>query len=138
MKKSELIFNNIAAISGLFFNWQVKKYRNILTETKNDLDFSTYKSTIDIGCGTGALCKVIQEYGGAVTGLDPSGAMLAIAKTKAGKAKPNEREIRFIQRDALNGLPFEDKSFDLAILRSLIPERARRCIFAELNKNRKG
>lgn len=109
------MFNRIAAVYGLFFNWQVRNYRNIFDNAKEELDFSNYQSVIDIGCGTGALCKVLQEYGLGVTGLDPAEAMLAIATKKAGKTEPNEPFIRFIHGDVLNGLPFRDKSFDLTI-----------------------
>ncbi|MGR6835931.1 class I SAM-dependent methyltransferase [Syntrophomonas erecta] len=55
---------------------------------KEDLDFSTYQSIIDIGCGTGALCNVLKEYGLDVTGLDPAEAVLAIAQKKVGKTEP--------------------------------------------------
>ena len=115
MGKKLLVFNKIATVYGLFFNWQVGNYRYILNNVKDELEFSTYQSVIDIGCGTGALCKVFQEYGLEVTGLDPAEAMLAIATKKAGKIEPNEPFIRFIRGDALNGLPFRKRSFDLAI-----------------------
>ncbi|MBK5262777.1 MAG: class I SAM-dependent methyltransferase [Peptostreptococcaceae bacterium] len=115
MRGKSFLFNRIAAVYGLFFNWQVRNYRYILDNNKEELVFSTFLSGIDIGCGTGALCKVLQEYGVEVTGLDPAEAMLAIAKKKTGKMKPNEASIRFIHDDVLNGLSFRDKSFDLAI-----------------------
>ncbi|MGR6835934.1 class I SAM-dependent methyltransferase [Syntrophomonas erecta] len=107
--------NKIATVYGLFFNWQVGKYRYILNNVKDELDLSTYQSVIDIGCGTGALCKVLQEYGLEVTGLDSAEAMLAIATKKVGKTEPTEPSVRFIRGDARNGVPFREKSFDLAI-----------------------
>jgi ubiquinone/menaquinone biosynthesis C-methylase UbiE len=115
MGEKQLLFNRIATVYGLFFNWQVRNYRRIFDNVKGELDFSTYQSVIDIGCGTGALCKVLQEYGSEVIGLDPAEAMLAIATKKAGKAESNEPGIKFIRGDVLNGLSFRDKSFDLAI-----------------------
>ena len=96
MGKKQLLFNRIAAVYGLFFNWQVRNYRRIFNTVKGELDFSTCQSVIDIGCGTGALCKVLQEYGPEVTGLDSAEAMLEIATKKAGKAEPNEPGIQFI------------------------------------------
>ncbi|RJE48994.1 MULTISPECIES: class I SAM-dependent methyltransferase [unclassified Dehalobacter] len=115
MEKKVFLFNKIAAIYGLFFNWQVRNYRHVLNNIKEELDFSTYQSIIDIGCGTGALCKVLLEYGVEVTGLDPAEAMLAIAAKKTGITKPFGPSIRFIHGDVLKGLPFRDQSFDLAI-----------------------
>lgn len=49
-------------------------------------------------------------------GLDPAEAMLTIAKKKVGKTESPEQYVRFIHGDALNGLPFQDKSFDLVII----------------------
>lgn len=115
MDEKPLLFNTIAFPYSLFFNWQVRGYRNILNNVKEDLGFSIYQSVIDIGCGTGALCKVFQENGLEVTGLDSAEAMLAIAKKKTEKAKPNEPGIRFILGDVLEGVPFPDNSFDLAV-----------------------
>ena len=109
------MFNRIATIYSLFFNRQVRSYRCILENVKTELDFSAYQSVIDIGCGTGALCKVLQEYRLDATGLDPAVAMLAIAKKKTGKVAPNESCVRFICGDVLNGLPYRDDSFDVAI-----------------------
>lgn len=115
MRKKVFKFNKIAPVYGRFFNWQVQNYRNILNNAENELDFSTYKSIIDIGCGTGALCKVLKEYGGDVTGLDTAEAMLEIAKRNVGRAEANKEGVRFIHGDVLNGLAFQDKSFDLVI-----------------------
>ncbi|MDD4754348.1 MAG: class I SAM-dependent methyltransferase [Desulfitobacteriaceae bacterium] len=108
MGEKPSLFNRIAAVYGLFFKWQVRNYRNIFAHAKEELDFSTYQRAIDIGCGTGALCQVLQEYSMNVTGIDSAEAMLAIAEKKI----PG---IRFMRGDVLKGLPFPDKSFDLAI-----------------------
>lgn len=109
------LFNRIASVYGFFFNFQVKNYRHILENIKEELDFSAYQSIIDIGCGTGALCKVLLEYGLEVTGLDPADAMLAVAQEKTAKLGLDEPSIQYIRGDVLDGLPFRDKSFDLAI-----------------------
>lgn len=68
MRGKPFKFNRIATIYSLFFNRQVRTYRCVLENAKAEFDFSTYQSVIDIGCGTGALCKVLQEYGLNVTG----------------------------------------------------------------------
>lgn len=115
MRKKPFLFNKIAGLYSLFYNWQVRNYRRILDNIKSEYDFSSCQNVVDIGCGTGALGKVLQEYGLNVTGLDPAEAMLSVATKKAGKAKLNETEINFICGDVLNGLPFKDKSFDIAI-----------------------
>ena len=78
MGEKAFLFDRIATVYGLFFNLQVRKYRYIFDSVKAELDLSSYQSIIDIGCGTGALCKVLGEFGMSVTGLDPAEAMLAI------------------------------------------------------------
>ncbi|MBP7331820.1 MAG: class I SAM-dependent methyltransferase [Firmicutes bacterium] len=108
MGEKPSLFNRIAAVYGLFFKWQVRNYRSIFAHVKEELDFTTYQRAIDIGCGTGALCQALKEYGAEVTGIDFAEAMLAIAEKKI----PG---IRFMRGDVLKGLPFPDKSFDLAI-----------------------
>jgi demethylmenaquinone methyltransferase/2-methoxy-6-polyprenyl-1,4-benzoquinol methylase len=57
--------------------------------------------TLDVACGTGFLTRHLR---GEVTGLDQSGAMLAIASEQAPEAT-------FVQGDALD-LPFDDGAFD--------------------------
>lgn len=76
----------------------------------NTIDLSQFKTAIDIGCGTGALCSVLSAKGMTVTGIDLAGNMLEVARKK-----PENSQVRFIQANVLEGLPFEDKSFDIAI-----------------------
>lgn len=108
MKKKLFLFNKIAKIYGLFFKMQVKGYRDIFYKSKEEFNFSEFKNVIDVGCGTGALCKVLQEYNLQVTGLEPAEAMLEVAKKKTSN-------IQLVLGDVLDGLPFEEKSFDIAI-----------------------
>lgn len=137
MGKKPFLFNKIAGVYGIFFNWQVGNYRSILNHIKEELDFSAYQSIIDIGCGTGALCRVLQEYGLEVTGLDPAEAMLAVAGKKSGKAEPEKPSIRFLHGDVLNGLPFGEKSLDIAITsyvaHGLMPDE-RQILYEEMKR----
>lgn len=96
MGEKAFLFDRIATVYGLFFNLQVRKYRDVFDNVKEELDLSRYQSIIDIGCGTGALCKVLREYGMTVTGLDPAKAMLAIAQKKVGGTESNQQDIQFI------------------------------------------
>lgn len=108
--KKKSVFDLIAPIYGLFYNYQRKHYNAVLDRLQNKLDFSAYKNIIDIGCGTGALCSVLNQRGFVVTGVDPVRKMLGIAM-----GKQENTEIEFIQANALERLPFEDKSFDVSI-----------------------
>lgn len=109
-KKNNLLFNLIAPVYGLFYNYQKKRYTEIIEKVKNKMNLSSFETIIDVGCGTGALCSVLNEKGMNVTGVDPAIKMLNIAMSK-----PENKDIKFIQGNALEGLSFQDKSFDIAI-----------------------
>lgn len=108
MKKG--VFHNIASIYGLFYNYQYKYYKKILSKYKDILSLDEFKSAIDIGSGTGALCQVLHESGLKVTGIEPVEKMTEIAKKKTGN-----RDIDFKNVDILEGVSLKDKSFDISI-----------------------
>ena len=110
MKTKDTIFHKISSIYGLFFNIQTNHFTTVFNNIKNELDLSNYKSIIDIGCGTGALCNVLYEQGLSVTGIDPAKGMIETAKKKS-----KNKGIEFIEANVLTVLPFEDKSFDVSI-----------------------
>jgi len=104
------VFDLIAPIYGLFYEYQKRHYNAVLDRVQNELDLSRYKNIVDIGCGTGALCSVLNQRGFVVTGVDPARKMLNIAIKKQ-----ENKAIDFIQANALERLPFADKSFDVSI-----------------------
>ena len=67
------------------------------------------ESLLDIGCGTGESIKPYLGKGINLTGIDPSGAMLAIAKEKLG------HRVDF-HRGFAEDLPFSDNAFNHASL----------------------
>jgi SAM-dependent methyltransferase len=70
----------------------------------------TARSVLDLGCGTGRLAaEIARRPGVAVTGVDPAGAMLAIAA-----ARPSGARVRWTEADA-RGLRLGDR-FDLIVL----------------------
>ncbi len=50
------VFNIIAPIYAKFYDFQVSFYRETILRAKKELDITRYKTILDIGCGTGALC----------------------------------------------------------------------------------
>jgi ubiquinone/menaquinone biosynthesis C-methylase UbiE len=75
-------------------------------------------STLDVGCGTGALAMAAKARvgsGGQVCGVDPSPQMVARARRKAAKAGV---DVKF-ETAAVEALPFPDATFD-AVLSSLM------------------
>lgn len=105
-----MLFDIISPIYALFFDYQVKYYRKILSKIKNEVDITQYKKVLDLGCGTGALSYVLQELGLEVTGVDPSSGMLIQARKKL-KGTP----VELVKIHPGKKMPFKDNSFDLVI-----------------------
>jgi len=79
---------------------------------------------LDVCCGTGDLAFALAARGAEVVGLDFSEAMLAVAKTRAGRLRSGARSPKsgvvpatpqFIHGDALR-IPFPDSSFDIVTM----------------------
>lgn len=104
------LFDKIAPIYGLFFNFQEKYFKRIQNKVSDELDINKYKNVLDIGCGTGALCKTLYDQGLEVTGVDPSAGML-----KQAKKKLKDTSIDLLLIDPNKKFPFKDKSFDVVI-----------------------
>ena len=69
---------------------------------------------LDLGCGTGRLTVALAAAGHDVTGVDPAGAMLAVARTKASAEKVNWIEGTAASAPAA--------SFDLALMTSHVAQ----------------
>lgn len=64
---------------------------------------------LDVGCGTGNHLLFFRNMGLDVTGIDPSAAMLSIAREKLGRGAA-------LHQGFAEELPFDDNEFDLACL----------------------
>lgn len=67
------------------------------------------KAILDMGCGTGRLAVALAEKGHRVTGADPSGGMMKVAR-----GRPGAERVRWIDSDAAS-LALETR-FDLIIM----------------------
>ncbi len=108
--KEKNLFNRIAPIYGLFFKYQTKYYNNVLDIIKNSFDIFSYESILDVGCGTGALCNVLNKRGFIVSGMDGADKMIKVAKKNL-----SNNEVELVCGSALERIPFDDHSFDIAI-----------------------
>jgi ubiquinone/menaquinone biosynthesis C-methylase UbiE len=104
------LFNRIAPYYGWFYTMQRKNYSKILREHLHLLNLPEGAAILDIGCGTGAFCSALHDFGFTVTGIDPAERMLEIARKHNGG-----KDIRFIQGSVLAGLPFADQQFDCVL-----------------------
>lgn len=116
----------------MFYKIQKNRFNNVIEIVKNELDITEFKTILDVGCGTGALCSVLNDKGLKVTGVDPAEKMLNIAREK-----PENKAIRFVQANILEGLPFEDKSFDSSISSYVahgMGHEERKLMYAEMSR----
>lgn len=129
---SEFLFNTIAPIYGLFYARQKKRFSEVINGIKNELDLMSYRTIIDIGCGTGALCSVLNDNGLSVTGIDPAEKMLKIAKKNSGN-----QDTRLLSANVLEMLPFEDKCFDVSIASYVahgMRQHERKLLYTEMSR----
>jgi arsenite methyltransferase len=79
----------------------------------------TTSSVLDVGCGGGnTACLIAQEYGSRVQGIDISEVMIAKAKERA-RRQGLEDIVEFRVADAFE-IPFEDDTFDVVIVESVL------------------
>jgi ubiquinone/menaquinone biosynthesis C-methylase UbiE len=109
-KYNNFLFSLLAPEYRIFYDRQIKRYAKVIGDMKNELDLTKYQNVVDIGCGSGALCSVLNQKGLSVTGIDPSESMLKIALDKS-----KNKNITFVSGSVLDGLPFNDKYFDISI-----------------------
>ncbi len=131
MKKIS-VFDWIAPIYGLFYERQIRQFQKVIDQLSAEIDITDGQTAIDAGCGTGALCAVLSDKGLAVSGADPSGAMLKVAERKKGN-----RSIAFTRANALKRMPFEDGSFDLTFTSYVLhglKAADRKTMYAEMSR----
>jgi ubiquinone/menaquinone biosynthesis C-methylase UbiE len=80
------------------------------------LDIAAGEHVLDVGCGSGAVTREIAKRvgpGGLAVGLDPSPALLAVARDLARESGVGDR-VEFREGNALR-LPFPERSFDAVV-----------------------
>ena len=81
------------------------------------LDASSY--VLDVGCGAGnTACVIAEQYGARVMGIDMSEAMIAKAEERA-RRRGVEDLVEFQAADVFD-LPFENDTFDVALVESVL------------------
>ncbi len=130
--RSLRVFSWIAPVYGLFYQRQKRHYESVLDAVLPQIDLSPYRSVLDVGCGTGALCAVLSQRGHTVTGIDPVRKMLAIAASHT-----LENPVGLVRASVLERLPFDDKSFDVVIASYVahgLKEDDRKVMYAEMDR----
>ncbi len=96
-------------------NAQIAEIYDLVNSRSQDTDFYVSLAglrpcrVLDLGCGTGTLCCDLAERGHRVTGVDPAGAMLAVARRK-----PHAEWIEWVESTAQNYKAH--RCFDLIVM----------------------
>lgn len=77
-----MLFNIIAPVYGLFFRFQLKKYRELVETLEDNGYLEDIQDVMDFGFGTGALLKAFAEKGYSMHGVDASAMMHRVAQRK--------------------------------------------------------
>lgn len=131
-RKSNSLFDLIAPVYSLFFNYQRKRFVETFEEAKAHLDLAQFNTALDVGCGTGALCSVLKDMGMQVTGIDPAENML-----KQAKRRPENSGVQFLVANALEKLPFQNQSFELVTASYVahgMPQEDRKKLYSEMSR----
>lgn len=103
-------------LSGLIYakiwNPLLTGMRDRIVKLSKKYDFS---NILDIGCGIGTLCIMLDKHGFKVTGVDMSETMVK------GAIQNSSSKIEYYHEDACN-LHFPDQSFDCIILSYMLHE----------------
>ena len=106
IKNHKLLFNIIAPGYNWFFNGQTRNYSEVLSKYIDNLEVPHKGRVLDVGCGTGALTKAFADLNYKVTGIDMAEMMLRYG---------SRRGLDCMYGNIIDGLEFEDKSFDLVV-----------------------
>lgn len=93
---------------------------------------------LDAGCGIGSLSRILaQESGHIVTGVDPTGQLIRIAKSLTEQTMLSDQV--YFHHGTLMNLPFRDDSFDAIFCRHLLTDiRNKQELFDEFFRVLKG
>jgi ubiquinone/menaquinone biosynthesis C-methylase UbiE len=131
-KNSTRLFNMIAPVYRWFYGGQKARFREVINRASAELELTSFHTILDVGCGTGALCSVLNELGMQVTGVDPAERMLS-----AGRNKAENRKVNFLAADVTAGLPFPDNAFDITIASYVahgMKKAERRLMYEEMSR----
>lgn len=124
------LFDVLARPYAWFYGHQVGQAKRTVSILLTSLS-EPCLSVLDIGCGNGALCQVLQENILNVEGCDRSAAILRQAK------RLTSGKINYTLADTQTGLPYADGSFDLvsaSLVAHGMPADQRKLLYAEMRR----
>jgi SAM-dependent methyltransferase len=114
------LFDRIAWFYGLLFPVQRRVFRRAFGRIAGRLALPASARVLDIGCGTGAWLSVLAQMGFQAQAVDASPRMVETARRLLRGLRPPVGAGRVRVGDALAGLDFPDRSFDLVLAAHVI------------------
>jgi len=95
----------------------IPQQQEMLNTYLSDIEFPEHARVLEVGCGTGPVCRVLASVPNVaeVVGVDPSSYLLDRARELSADAT----QITYQEADG-KSLPFEDETFDVAILHTIL------------------
>ncbi len=91
-------------------------YSQVLHRTAERALVGEGSQVLDVGTGTGGMAWLLARWGARVVGVDPSAAMLAVARRNRARRGIPERQVRFLHLDLpFLHLPFPPAWFDAVV-----------------------
>jgi len=91
------LYHELASVYDLFYS-RIFDYDEFYSLIEPELEKRNASTILEVACGTGRLMRILEENGYTVTGLDLSGDMLAIARSRV-KGDLVQQDMRRIKLD---------------------------------------
>lgn len=104
MNRHVKLFHSIAPVYQLFFRFETGYYSKLISRYMDELNLEGKGKLLDLGSGTGAFAFSWKKAGFEVTAADAAPGMIRLCRKNG---------LACLETDILNGLPFEDSSFDV-------------------------
>jgi len=130
------LFDIVALPYDLFFHAQRRAFRRAFARHGARLGIPRGARILDVGCGTGSLASVLSDRGYRVHAVEPSALMRARARRRLAATG-----VALSRGNALDGLPFPDRTFDLVVASHVahgLPPSGRAALYREALRVSKG
>lgn len=95
----------------------IPQQQEMLNTYLSEIEFPEHARVLEVGCGTGPVCRVLATIPNVaeVVGVDPSSYLL----DRARELSTDTVQINYQEADG-KSLPFEDGTFDVVILHTIL------------------
>jgi SAM-dependent methyltransferase len=88
-------------------DYQEPQHRPLFENAIRRTGIGAGSAVLDVGCGTGGLCRLAAEAGASVAGIDAAASSIEVARERVPAGRFDVGDIQF--------LPYDDDAFDVVI-----------------------